>query len=64
MSASFYSAIEPVEDFEALVRPESYAPLPEDWSVVVADVVDSTGAIEAGEYKAVNTVGVSESRPS
>ena len=59
MSDSFYSRIEPVDDFEALVRPESYVPLPEDWSVVVADVADSTGAIEAGEYKAVNTVGVS-----
>ena len=59
MSDSFYSGIEPVDDFEALVRPESYVPLPEDWSVVVADVADSTGAIEAGEYKAVNTVGVS-----
>ena len=59
MSDSFYSRIEPVDDFEALVRPESYVPLPEDWSLVVADVADSTGAIEAGEYKAVNTVGVS-----
>ena len=59
MSESFYSAIEPVDDFEALVRVESYTRLPDDWSLVVADVVDSTGAIEAGEYKAVNTVGVS-----
>ena len=59
MSDSFYSRIEPVDDFEALVRPWSYVPLPEDWSVVVADIADSTGAIEAGDYKAVNTVGVS-----
>ena len=59
MPDSFYSAIRPVDDFESLVRPESYTPLPDDWSLVVADIVDSTGAIEAGEYKAVNTVGVS-----
>ena len=59
MSDSFYRRIKPVDAFEALVRPESYVPLPEDWSVVAADVVDSTGAIEAGDYKAVNTVGVS-----
>lgn len=59
MSDSFYSAIRPVDDFEAFVRPESYTRLPDDWSLVVADIVDSTGAIEAGEYKAVNTVGVS-----
>ena len=59
MSDSFYKSIAPVDDFEALVRSENYVPLPEDWSVVVADVADSTGAIEAGDYKAVNTVGVS-----
>ena len=59
MSDSFYSRIEPVDAFEALVRSEHYVPLPDDWSVVAADVVDSTGAIESGDYKAVNTVGVS-----
>ena len=43
MPDSFYSAIDPVDNFEALVRPESYTPLPEDWALVVADVVDSRG---------------------
>ena len=31
--------------------------LPEDWWVVVADVMGSTKAIQAGRYKDVNTVG-------
>jgi len=35
-----------------------HADLPDDWWVVVADVVDSTRAIAAGDYKQVNTVGV------
>jgi len=59
MSDAFYAAIEPVEAFELLARPASYRPLPDGWSLVAADVVSSTAAIEAGRYKNVNTVGVS-----
>lgn len=32
--------------------------VPEDWWIVVADVIGSTRAIEAGDYKKVNTAGV------
>lgn len=32
--------------------------VPDDWWVVIADVAGSTAAIETGEYKKVNTVGV------
>ncbi len=32
-------------------------PLPDDWTVLISDVVNSTGAIERGEYKSVNMVG-------
>lgn len=35
-----------------------HAPVPEDWWIVIADVFGSTSAIEAGDYKQVNTVGV------
>lgn len=35
-----------------------HAAVPDDWWIVIADVIGSTGAIEAGEYKKVNTVGV------
>lgn len=34
-----------------------YEPAPLDWNVVVADIVDSTGAIEQGAYKQVNVLG-------
>lgn len=37
--------------------PARYAALPDDWVIGVADVVDSTGAIAAGRYKAVNLAG-------
>lgn len=36
-----------------------YLPLPDGWLVGTSDVVDSTGAIARGQYKAVNMVGAS-----
>lgn len=59
MTESFYGSIEPVDAFERLARPSSYRPLPGDWSLIAADIVDSTVAVEEGRYKNVNTVGVS-----
>lgn len=43
--------------FAEAFSPEGYFPLPDDWSVVVTDVVDSTGAVRDGRYKDVNTLG-------
>ncbi len=40
------------------MQTEVYVALPEDWWIVVADVIGSTRAIEAGNYKKVNTIGV------
>ena len=45
MTDDFYPSIQPVESFE------SYSPLPADWAVVAADVVNSTRAIREGRYK-------------
>ncbi|MGE0212395.1 MAG: DUF3095 domain-containing protein [Parvibaculaceae bacterium] len=55
----FYRAIMPFDRFSGVVVPENYHALPEDWIIGVADVVDSTGAIAEGRYKAVNMVGAS-----
>ncbi|HUF88029.1 MAG TPA: DUF3095 family protein [Thermohalobaculum sp.] len=46
-----------LDDFARAADPASYAPLPDDWVIGVADVVDSTEAIAAGRYKAVNLAG-------
>lgn len=56
---AFYESIEPFDRFACVVEADRYRPLPDDWLVGVADVVDSTGAIAAGRYKAVNLVGAS-----
>ena len=37
--------------------PALYSPLPDDWTIGVADIVESTKAIAAQRYKAVNMAG-------
>lgn len=43
--------------FADAADPSLYAPLPDDWLACVSDVVDSTSAIAAGQYKSVNLAG-------
>jgi hypothetical protein len=58
VSADFrYEALPVFEAFERVSDPALYAPLPDDWQVGVADVVNSTAALRAGRYKAVNMAG-------
>lgn len=54
---SFYGSIPVFRGFTSLMEPKLYSPLPEDWSVGVADIVDSTKAIAGQRYKAVNMAG-------
>jgi hypothetical protein len=56
-SESFYGTIPVFRGFASLMDPSLYSPLPEDWTVGVADIVDSTKAIAAQRYKAVNMAG-------
>jgi hypothetical protein len=56
-AASFYGSIPVFRGFTSLMEPKLYSPLPEDWSIGVADIVDSTKAIAAQRYKAVNMAG-------
>ena len=37
--------------------PALYSPLPDDWTIGVADIVESTKAIANQRYKAVNMAG-------
>jgi hypothetical protein len=56
-SADFYTQLPAVTDFLLIGNAELYAPVPDDWWIAMSDVVDSTLAIERGQYKDVNTVG-------
>ena len=55
----FYSGIPVFRGFGSLMDPALYSPLPDDWSVGVADIVESTRAIAEARYKAVNMAGAS-----
>jgi hypothetical protein len=56
-SEAFYAAIPVLRGFRSLMDPARYTPLPEDWTIGIADVVESTKAIAAKRYKAVNMAG-------
>jgi hypothetical protein len=56
-SDGFYTALPVLRGFRSLMDPARYAPLPDDWSVGIADVVESTKAIAEKRYKAVNMAG-------
>ena len=53
----FYGSIPVFRGFGRLMDPVLYAPLPDDWTIGVADIVESTRAIAAQRYKAVNMAG-------
>ncbi len=53
----FYSGIPVFRGFGRLMDPALYSPLPDDWSIGVADIVESTKAIAQARYKAVNMAG-------
>src|ERR1700746_2762241 len=56
-TATFYTSLPVLRGFKSLMDQARYAPLPDDWSVGIADVVQSTKAIAEKKYKAVNMAG-------
>src|SRR6266576_6412050 len=58
-SDTFYGGIPVFRGFGRLMDPALYSPLPNDWSIGVADIVESTKAIAEARYKAVNMAGAS-----
>jgi hypothetical protein len=53
----FYGSIPVFRGFASLMDPALYSPLPDDWSIGIADIVESTKAIAQARYKAVNMAG-------
>jgi hypothetical protein len=56
-TALFYATLPVQRGFRALMDPAQYTPLPADWTVGMADIVQSTKAIAEKRYKAVNMAG-------
>lgn len=58
LDAFFYRDVTTLTSFAKATESRYHQDLPGDWWIVIADVIGSTQAIEAGDYKKVNTVGV------
>src|SRR6202140_1530141 len=56
-SERFYGRIPVFRGFSKLMDPALYSPLPDGWTIGVADIVESTRAIAEARYKAVNMAG-------
>ena len=54
---NFYASLAPFEGFKGISDEANYSPAPEDWWIFVADLADSTSAVEQGRYKDINTIG-------
>ena len=50
-TAKFYAEIESFSDFSQVANTSNYATAPDDWYVVIADILASTRAIAEGRYK-------------
>ncbi|MCG6206261.1 DUF3095 domain-containing protein [Rhodopseudomonas sp. HC1] len=55
----FYNGVAVFRGFGNLMDPDLYSPLPDDWVIGSADIVQSTKAIAEQRYKAVNMAGAS-----
>ncbi len=53
----FYSELPVLEDFMDITVSNNYLPVPDDWYIIVTDIVGSTQAIKQGLYKEVNFLG-------
>ena len=53
----FYASLPVFRDFTHVMDPALFRPLPDDWMIGTADVVQSTKAIAENRYKAVNMAG-------
>ena len=58
-NTTFYRDLPAVTDFSLLLNLDAYQTVPDSWYVLVADVVNSTGAILNNRYQDVNTLGAS-----
>ncbi len=57
----FYSDITPSQLSlkDLLLQPESFRELPENWDIIVTDIINSTDAFERGLYQEINLIAAS-----
>ena len=57
MSQAWIKTVPLLDHFAQVADSSQYIPLPDDWQIGMSDVIGSTAAIAAGQYKAVNLAG-------
>lgn len=58
-SEAFFNTLPVFDMFEGVADAGNYRPMPDNWLIAAADIVNSTQAVAAGRYKAVNMAGAS-----
>ncbi|XDD50366.1 DUF3095 domain-containing protein [Leptospira sp. WS92.C1] len=54
---NFYKYLPSLSSFTDIIESSNYYTVPDDWNLVITDVVNSTDAIRNGNYKDVNIAG-------
>ena len=54
---NFYADLPVLKDFADITHSKNFCSVPNDWAVIITDIVDSTKAIELGRYKDINLLG-------
>lgn len=57
MNSDFYHNLTSFNNFDDFDKASNYKTLPDGWTIFVADIENSTHAIEQGRYKDVNLIG-------
>lgn len=55
---TFYSDLPISENFVDITNCKKFYPAPQDWYIIITDIIGSTKAIENGRYKEINLIGV------
>ena len=63
-TSDFLETLTPIDDFERLFSGQTGTIIPNDWLMIVTDIIGSTKAIESGRYKEVNTLGAASTLPA
>lgn len=58
-SDQFYANLPVYDDMRCVIEPNRPKQVPADWYIILADVISSTTAFEKGQYREINTIGVS-----
>lgn len=54
---NFYSDLPLLTNFIDITNPNNFVTVPNEWYIIITDIVGSTKAIEAGRYKDINLIG-------